>query len=621
MAAMERSREDLDRVAAIYGLWTSNLSSPEVEAIEQEMDPELAAHGDRIVQSAALYGRIKAVYDGRADAGLTAEQQRLAWIYWSDFRRAGAELTASDKDRVAAINQDLAGLYTRFSQNLAADEQQALYLTDEAELAGLPAAFVSAAAAAAEAAGRAGQWAVLNTRSAVETFLALASVRSLREQVWRAFVRRGDNGDDHDNNAIASRILKLRAERARLLGYPTHAHWRLENTMAATPDNARALMLKVWPAAVARVAEEVADMQALANGEGANLTIEPWDYRYYAEKVRKARYDIDENAVTPYLQLDRLQQGAFWVAGQLYGLRFTRVSDAPVADPTITTWQVTDAEGRPVGLFYQDPFARPGKRGGAWETEYRVQSRIDGVRTPLVSNTENFVQAPPGEPQLISWSDAVTLFHEFGHALHALNSSVTYPSMAGTAVARDFVELPSQLNEQWLPSPEMLGRFAVHHATGEPIPPALVDKLARAASFNQGFATTEYLACALLDMELHLAGDADIDLDAFEREALARLGMPRQVGMRHRLPAFAHIFSGDGYSAGYYSYLWAETLSTDAAEAFREAGGLYDPATARRLHDTILSVGGSVDPAEAYRAFRGRDPDVEALMRHRGFAA
>jgi peptidyl-dipeptidase Dcp len=462
---------------------------------------------------------------------------------------------------------------------------------------------------------------VLNTRSAVETFLALASVRSLREQVWRAFVRRGDNGDDHDNNAIASRILKLRAERARLLGYPTHAHWRLENTMAATPDNARALMLKVWPAAVARVAEEVADMQALANGEGANLTIEPWDYRYYAEKVRKARYDIDENAVTPYLQLDRLQQGAFWVAGQLYGLRFTRVSDAPVADPTITTWQVTDAEGRPVGLFYQDPFARPGKRGGAWETEYRVQSRIDGVRTPLVSNTENFVQAPPGEPQLISWSDAVTLFHEFGHALHALNSSVTYPSMAGTAVARDFVELPSQLNEQWLPSPEMLGRFAVHHATGEPIPPALVDKLARAASFNQGFATTEYLACALLDMELHLAGDADIDLDAFEREALARLGMPRQVGMRHRLPAFAHIFSGDGYSAGYYSYLWAETLSTDAAEAFREAGGLYDPATARRLHDTILSVGGSVDPAEAYRAFRGRDPDVEALMRHRGFAA
>ncbi|HNZ96741.1 MAG TPA: M3 family metallopeptidase, partial [Thermoanaerobaculia bacterium] len=414
--------------------------------------------------------------------------------------------------------------------------------------------------------------------------------------------------------------LALRAERAKLLGYATHAHWRLEDTMAKTPERAMALLEAVWTPAVARAHEEIADMQAVADAEGAGIRIEPWDYRFYAEKVRKAKYDIDENLVKPYLQLEQLREGMFQVATDVFGLRFAPVAGLPVVHPDVRVWEVTDAaSGRHVGLWYWDPYARTGKQSGAWMSEYRSQHRFDGEVTPIVSNNSNFVKGTPGAPVLISWDDATTLFHEFGHALHGLSSNVAYPSLAGTEVALDFVEFPSQILEHWLPVPEILQRYARHYETGEPIPAALVARLERAANFNQGFQTVEYLASAIVDMKLHLAGAAKIDPDAFERETLAAIGMPREIVMRHRTPQFGHIFSGDGYSAGYYSYLWADTLTADAWEAFTAGAGPWDKQVAKRLREHVFSVGNTVDPAETYRAFRGRDAGIEALMRKRGF--
>ncbi|HEY7768552.1 M3 family metallopeptidase, partial [Longimicrobium sp.] len=489
--------------------------------------------------------------------------------------------------------------------------------------AGLPQSLRDAAAAAAASKKQpVGSYVILNTRSSVDPFLTYSDRRDLREKVWRMFVNRGDNGDKNDNNSIITEILQLRAERAKLLGYPTHAHWRLENAMAKTPERALELMEAVWKPAVARVRQEVADMQALADKEGARIKIEPWDYRYYAEKVRQARYDLDQNELKQYLQLDKLREGMFWVAGELFGFAFRPVANVPVYHPDVTVYEVTDrASGRHIGLWYFDPYARAGKRSGAWMNAYRNQERYAGEITTIVSNNSNFVKGQPGEPVLISWDDATTLFHEFGHALHGLSSNVNYPSLSGTSVARDYVEFPSQLLEHWLTTPQVLQRFAVHYQTGEPIPQQLVHRIKRAATFNQGFATVEYLASALIDMKLHLAGTADIDPRAFERETLAQMGMPREIVMRHRTPQFGHVFAGDGYSAGYYSYLWSDVITADAAEAFLEApGGLYDPGVARRLRENIFSIGNTIDPAEGYRRFRGRDPAVEALMRKRGFA-
>jgi peptidyl-dipeptidase Dcp len=436
------------------------------------------------------------------------------------------------------------------------------------------------------------------------------------------FINRGDNGDAHDNNAIITEILQLRAERAKLLGFPTHAHWRLQNSMAKTPERAMQLMEAVWKPAVQRVHEEVADMQALADKEGAGIKIEPWDYRYYMEKVRRARYDLDQTEVKQYLQLEKLREGIFWVAGELFNFKFTPVSDVPVYHPDVRVWEVTDrTSGRHIGLWYFDPYAREGKRSGAWMNAYRSQEKLNGTVTTIVSNNANFVKGKPGEPVLVSWDDATTMFHEFGHALHGLSSNVTYPSLSGTAVARDYVEFPSQLMEHWLSTPEVLQRFALHYQTGKPIPRALVEKIKKASTFNQGFATTEYLSSALVDMKLHLAGSEKIDPDAFEKKTLEELGMPHELVMRHRTPQFGHIFSSDSYSAGYYSYLWADVLTADAFGAFVEGGGPYDKKVAARLSKYIFSVGNTVDPAEAYRAFRGRDPRVEALMVKRGFAA
>jgi len=627
IAAMEGTGRTLDRVGTFYGVFASTMSSPEFQAVEREMAPKLAAFGDKITQNEKLFARIAAVYAARESSGLTAEQQRLVWLYHNNFVRAGAKLDAAAKARLSEINQQLAGLYTKFSQNVLADEEgYVLVLESEADLAGLPESLRSAAAAAAASRGHEGKWAILNTRSSMEPFLTYSARRDLREKVWRTYYSRGDNGDAHDTNATITDILKLRFERAGLLGYETHAHWRLENTMAKTPARAMELMEAVWKPAVARVHEEVADMQAIADAEAAKsgapkITIEPWDYRYYAEKVRKAKYDLDENEVKPYLQLEKLREGMFWVAGELFGFEFKPVaSGVPVVHPDVRVWEVVDrASGRHVGLWYFDPYARKGKRSGAWMNAYRSQERFDREITTIVSNNSNFVKGAEGEAILVSWTDAETMFHEFGHALHGLASNVTYPSLAGTAVVRDYVEFPSQLLEHWLSTPEVLNRFALHHQTGEPIPAALVAKIEKADTFNQGFSTVEYLASALIDMKLHLAGGATIDPDAFEREELAKLGMPKEIVMRHRTPQFGHVFAGDGYSAGYYSYLWSDTLTADAWEAFTEGGGAYDKAVAKRLVDHVFAVGNTVDPADGYRAFRGKDPGIAALMRKRGF--
>jgi peptidyl-dipeptidase Dcp len=442
----------------------------------------------------------------------------------------------------------------------------------------------------------------------------------LREKAWRLFISRGDNGGTTDNKAIITQILQLRAERANLLGYPTHAHWRLGNSMAKTPERTLELMEAVWRPAVARVQEEVADMQALADSEGANIKIEPWDYRYYAEKVRKARYDLDQNEVKEYLQLDQLRKAMFWVAGELFGLQFTQVYDVPVYQPDVLVWEVTDkATDKHIGLWYFDAYARTGKQSGAWMNDYRSQQKMDKEITTIVTNNCNYVRGVNGEPTLISWDDATTLFHEFGHALHGLGSNVVYPSLSGTNVVRDYVEFPSQLLEHWLSTPEVLQRFALHYKTGQPIPDSLVKRIDNAATFNSGFETVEYLSSALMDMKLHLAGSQTIAPAVFEKETLDALGMPSEIVMRHRTPQFAHVFSSDGYSAGYYSYLWADVLTADAYEAFIEAGGPYDKALAKRLYETVFQTGNTIDPAESYRNFRGRDPKVEALMKKRGF--
>ncbi len=623
IAAMERSGQTLTRVSAIYDIWSGTLNDPAFAAVEREMAPKLAAFSDQISQNPALFRRIEAVYNAPATKKLTAEQQRLVEVDYKQFVRAGARLGAPAKARVSAINQQLAGLFTRFSQNVLADEADSvLVLKTEKDLGGLPASLVDAAKTTATI-RNSGVGVITNTRSSIDPFLTYSDQRKLREKAWRMFTNRGDNGGAHDNNAIISQILQLRAERARLLGYPTHAHLRLDNTMAKTPAAAMRLMEQVWKPAVAREHEEVADMLALARKEGAptGFKIEPWDYRYYAEKVRKARYDLDQNEVKQYLQLDKMREAMFWVAGELFNFAFVPVTDVPVYHPDVKVWQVNDkTTGQQIGLWYFDPYARAGKNSGAWMNAYRNQERLDGKAvTTIVSNNSNFVKGKPGEPVLISWTDATTLFHEFGHALHGLSSNVTYPTLSGTSVVRDYVEFPSQLLENWLATPEVLNKYALHYQTGQPIPAALVARINKASTFNQGFETTEAISSALVDMKLHLAGGQKIDPDKFERETLASLGMPHELVMRHRTPQFTHVFSSDGYSAGYYSYLWSVVLAADAFSAFSEAGGPYDKAVAARLRNFVFTVGNTVDPAAGYRAFRGRAPRIDALMKKRGF--
>ena len=620
-AALDNSGRPFGRATRIFRIYTSTMNDKPMQAVDTELAPVLSAFDDEIVQNEALFARLKTVYDARATTSLSPEQQRLADVVYTNFARKGAALGKAEKARLKAINRRLASLFTTFRQNQLADEESyTLVIDNEADLAGLPDNLRDAAAGAAAAKGQKGKWLFTNTRSSMEPFITYASRRDLRERGWRMWTMRGDNPGAHDNKPLIAEILQLRAERAKLLGFASHAHWALDNNMAKTPDAAMALMMEVWKAAVARAREEVADMQAIADREGSGIKIEPWDYRYYAQQVRRARYELDQTEISQYLQLDKIREAMFWVAGQLYGLQFVKVDDVPVYNPDMSVYEV-QRDSKRVGLFYLDPYARAGKSSGAWMSEYRTQEKFRTEITPVVSNNSNFVKGKAGEPVLISWDDASTLFHEFGHALHGLNSSVNYPTLAGPSVKRDFVELPSMLNEHWLPTPEVLNRFALHHKTGKPIPAELVAKIEKAKNFNQGFSTVEYLAAAIYDMKIHLAAmpDRKIDAAAFEKQTMAEIGCPSEIVMRHRPTQFGHIFSSDGYSAGYYVYLWADTLTADACEAFNEAGGLYEKSVAKRYYETILSVGNSVPPDKAFRHFRGRDVDTDALMRDRGF--
>lgn len=619
IAAMEGSGRTLERLSTLFDVHTSNLNVGPMPDVERAVAPKLAEFDDWITQNEKLFARIAAVYKGDEFKKLDPIQQRLVDHIYKEFVRKGAQLSAADKKRLSQFNLRLATLFTDFSQNVLEEEKNYVtWIDNRDDLGGLPESIISAMASAAKERGKPGQWAITNTRSSMDPFLTYSSNRPLREKVWRTYYSRGDNGDAHDNNGIIAEILSLRAARAKLLGYETHAHWRLEPQMAKKPEAAMDLMMKVWPKAVQRVKEEVADMQKLADTLDPGITIEPWDYRYYAEKVRKEKYDLDLNEVKPYLQLEKLREGMMWASTQLYGFQFKQVYDLPVYHPDVRVWEVNDSKGNLVGLWYFDPYAREGKRSGAWMNAYRNQENFKEPITTIVSNNSNFVKGNPGEPVLISWDDAVTLFHEFGHALHGLNSKVKYPSQSGTSVARDYVEFPSQLNEHWLTTPEVLNKFAVHYKTGQPLPAELLQKIKKATTFNTGFTTVEFLASSLMDMKLHLAGDAKIDPDAFERKTLQELGMPKEIVMRHRTPHFSHIFADDGYSAGYYSYLWSDALTADAAELFDEEG-YYDRETAQKLHDYVMSVGDTIDPEEGFRKFRGRDVDTAALLRKRGF--
>ncbi|MGL1958565.1 MAG: M3 family metallopeptidase [Colwellia sp.] len=621
IVAMERAGSDLQRIFTYWGIWSSNKSTAEFRKIQAEMSPKLSVFSSKISQNEKLFKRVESVYNSDEVKGLSADKQRVVYLTYNGFARNGATLNESDKKRYADINQRLAELHTQFGNNVLADEESyVLYLMKD-QLDGLPESTITVAASAAEERGHQGEYAITNTRSSMNPFLTYSTMRKLRKQVWETYYNRGDNGDEFDNNAIIAEILQLRHERVGLLGYKNYASWRLEDRMAKAPENAIALMESVWPAAIARVDEEVADMLAIGKAQDGIEKIEPWDYRFYAEKVRKDKYNLDSDEVKQYLQLNKLREAMFYVAGRLFNFGFTEIKDGsvPVFHEDVRVWEVKDkTSGEHIGLWYLDPFARKGKRSGAWATTYRSYTTFDGQKNVLSSNNSNFSKGVDGQPTLISWDDAETYFHEFGHALHFLSAKVAYPTL--NSGVRDYTEFQSQLLERWLITDEVINNYLVHYKTGKPMPAELIAKIKQTATFNEGFKTTEYLASALVDMKFHTVDPTGIDADKFERETLAALNMPEQLVMRHRSTQFNHIFSSEGYASSYYGYMWAEVLTSDAAEYFAQApGGFYDKDIATKLVKHLFSVRNAVDPAEAYRAFRGRDAKVEALMRDRGF--
>ncbi|MGD0420907.1 MAG: M3 family metallopeptidase [Xanthobacteraceae bacterium] len=622
IAALELSGRALERVEHVFHLLVGAHSNDELLAIEREISPQVAGHWNRIRTNAALFRRIDALMRQADTPGHDAEQKRVLERYHTSFRRAGAALDAAAKKRLAEIIERLATFGTAFSQNVLADEQAfALPLHGEGELAGLPEFMREAMKSEARQRGLEGHIVTLS-RSSVEPFLQFAGRRDLREKVFRAYIARGDNNGATDNKAIIAEMVALRAERARLLGYADFAHYRLDDAMAKTPAAVRSLLDTVWVRARKKVLADRDAMQALVQEEGGNFALAPWDWRYYAGKLRKRRCDVDEAAVKPYLDLEAMIEAAFYTAQRLFGLSFRPRPDVPVWHPDVRVWEVRGSDGGAIGLFFGDYFARPSKQSGAWMTSLREQEKLAGDIRPLIVNVCNFPKAPDGNPTLLGFDEARTLFHEFGHGLHGLLSEVTYPKISGTNVATDFVELPSQLYEHWLEQPDVLRRFARHYQTGTAMPEDLLQRLLAARNFNVGFATIEYLACAYVDLGFHsLSAPGTIDPTAFEDDALKRLGMPDEIVMRHRPPHFGHVFSGGGYAAAYYSYMWSEVLDADAFEAFEETGDIFDPATARRLRETIYAAGGARDPADAYRAFRGRLPNPEALLRKRGLEA
>jgi peptidyl-dipeptidase Dcp len=621
IVALERAGSDLSRVFRYWGIWSANKSSPEFRDIQEEMVPKISAFNSSITGNEKLFAKIKAVYQSEELKTLTSEEQRVTWLTYNGFASNGATLLGDAKARYAAINQEVVGLQTQFANNILADEENYVLFLNNEQLSGLSESLISAAANAAKGLGKEGQYAITNSRSSMDPFLTYSDERELREKVWTTYYNRANNGDEFDNNDLIKKILTLRNERVALLGYDNYSQWRLEDRMAKNPENAMDLMKKVWPAAIARVDEEVTDMQAIADAEGATFKIAPWDYRYYAEKVRKDKYSLDSDEVKQYLQLDKLREAMFYVAGRLFNFDFTPVPEGSVSvfHEDVKVWEVKDkTSGEHIGLWYLDPFGRKGKRSGAWATTYRSHTTFDGKKTVLSSNNSNFVKGADGEPNLISWSDAETYFHEFGHALHFLSATVAYPT--SHSGVRDYTEFQSQLLERWLTTDEVINNYLVHYKTGEPIPAKLVAKIKKAATFNEGFKTTEYMASAIMDLLYHTTDPALIEPQTFEKAQLTALGMPEEVVMRHRSTQFGHVFSSEGYSSGYYGYMWAEVLTSDAAEAFAEApGGFYDKDVSKKLVDHLFSIRNAMDPAEAYRLFRGRDAEVEALMRDRGF--
>jgi len=619
ITALERSGKLLSRVSAVFYDLVSAHSSPALLEIDKDVSPRMARHWNPIMMNAVLFGRVAMLHEIRATLGLTTEQMRLLERTYTRFHRAGAGLDDAAKTRMAEINERLAHLGTSFSHHLLGDEQDWFMELGEDDRAGLSDSFMAAAHAAAEARGMAGKAIVTLSRSSVEPFLKSSDRRDLREKVFTAFTTRGDNGNDNDNNAVIVEILALREESAKLLGFPTFAAYRLEDSMAKTPEAVRGLLERVWKPARARALADRDALQALISEEGGNFALAPWDWRYYAEKLRQIRANFDDAAIKPYLVLDHMIDAAFDCASRLFGVTFAERRDIPVWHPDVRVWEVRGRDGAHKALFYGDYFARPSKRSGAWMTSLRDQQKLDGKIAPLIINVCNFARGAEGEPSLLSPDDARTLFHEFGHGLHGMLSDVTYPSLSGTSVFTDFVELPSQLYEHWQEQPRVLRQFARHYQTGEPLPDDLLKRFIAARKFNQGFATVEFVSSALIDLEFHTQpADASRDVRAFERAELEKIGMPAEIALRHRPTQFGHIFSGDHYAAGYYSYMWSEVMDADAFGAFEEAGDIFDPATASRLHDDIYSSGGSRDPEEAYVAFRGRDPEPDALLRRRG---
>jgi peptidyl-dipeptidase Dcp len=613
----EDAGRHLGRARTLFSVLVSSLNTPDVQAVDKEWSPKLSAADDEIKFDAKLFARFEAVHQARES--LPAPQKRLVELTYDAFVRGGAKLTADQKKEMGRINQELSSAFTEFGQRVLKDEDTWVVLDNQKDLAGLSPSMVASYEAAAKERKLDGKWVVVNTRSSVDPFLTTSTRRDLREKVWKAFKGRGDNGGATDTNELIVKIVKLRNERAALLGYPTHAHLRMANTMAKDPAKADELMVSVWPAAAARVKEEVADMQKVAKREGARLAIEPWDYLFYAEKVRKQKYALNQDELKPYFELNNMIAASFYMAEQLYDLAFVEITGkVPVFHPDVRVWEVRDKSTNAFrGLFYGDYFARANKRSGAWASTYRSHETFAGKVTVVTSNNNNFVKGREGEPVLISLDDAETLFHEFGHGLHGLLSEVEYPGLSTTP--RDFVEYPSQVHEMWVMSKPILEKYALHYQTKKPMPAALIKKVAAAETFNQGYVTVEYLLSSILDMRMHTAKEPVADPKAFERDQLALLKAPKEVALRHRLPQFLHLFSSDSYSAGYYSYLWSETMDADTREAFTATGNVFDPTTAKGMRTHILAPGNSTDRTEAYRAFRGRDPDVRALFRKRGF--
>ncbi|GHF63478.1 M3 family metallopeptidase [Seohaeicola zhoushanensis] len=612
--ALEAAGEALDRVLGVFYTVAGADSNPRREELQRAFSPKLAAHYAEISSNKALFRRLATLWEQRDSLGLDAEQARVLMLTHRGFVRSGAALEGAAEARMTEIKGRLATLGTAFTQNLLADERDWFMDLAEKDLEGLPEFVVDAARAAGAEKGAPGPVVTLS-RSLIVPFLQFSPRRDLRENAFRAWAARGANGGPTDNRAIAAEILALREERAKLLGYPNFAAYKLETEMAGSPDRVRELLMAVWGPAKARAEADGALLEAMLHEDGVNGALEPWDWRYYAEKRRKAEHDLDEAALKPYLQLDRMIEASFACANRLFGLEF-RPLDIPLYHPDCRAWEVT-RHGKHVAVFIGDYFARGSKRSGAWCSAMRAQAKFPKVQAPVVLNVCNFAK---GSPALLSYDDARTLFHEFGHALHQMLSDVTYESISGTSVARDFVELPSQLYEHWLEVPEVLKEFATHARTGAAMPQDMLDKVLAAANFDQGFQTVEYVASALVDLAFH-EGAAPADPMAKQAEVLADLGLPHAITMRHATPHFAHVFSGDGYSSGYYSYMWSEVMDADAFAAFEEAGSAFDPDRARALEENILSTGGSREAAELYIAFRGRLPGVEALLKGRGLAA